>query len=479
MLRKKILFPILILALGFTAQSCMRDYVTGKRTFSLMSESQEIALGASADPQIVSEYGIYDDPALSTYLDSIGQSLARISHRPNLKYTFRVVDSPVVNAFALPGGWIYFTRGILAHFNSEAELAGVMGHELGHVVARHGAEQQSKAQLAQIGFGVGSVISEDFRQLSGLAQTGLGLLFLKFGRGHESESDRLGVEYSTKVGYNAHEMAGFFRTIGRLSAGSGQSIPTFLSTHPDPGQREARVHELTTEWQSKVPYKPKNLDRRDYLRRIDGIVYGEDPRQGFTEGNMFYHPDLRFQFPFPKGWTLVNTTQKVDIMNTEKNAGVQFSLAKGNSLQQAANDFVTSSQGTLQRNQNVYVHGMNAIRLITQVPNGQNNLHVLSYFIQRGQSIYVFHGFTSTNLFGKFLGDFEMVMKGFDRLTKKSALNKRPQRLRIERSSRSGTLKTILQRFGIKKEMLNELAILNGMKLEDQIRRGDYVKVVK
>ncbi|MGH7452300.1 MAG: M48 family metalloprotease, partial [bacterium] len=188
------------LIVGLLFWACARDYVTGKRTLSLVSESQELAMGQEADPSIVAEYGVYDDANLAAFVDGVGQSMAKVSHRPTLKFTFRLMDTPVVNAFALPGGFVYFTRGILAHFNSEAELAGVMGHEIGHVTASHGREQMSKAQLATLGLGVGSILSEDFRQFSNVAQQGLGLIFLKFGRDNESESDLLGVEYSTRAG---------------------------------------------------------------------------------------------------------------------------------------------------------------------------------------------------------------------------------------------------------------------------------------
>ncbi|MCZ6765918.1 MAG: M48 family metalloprotease, partial [bacterium] len=135
--------------------SCARDYVTGKRTFSRYSEAAEIKMGVEADPQIVAEYGVYDDESLNAYIDGIGQKIAKVSHRSDLSYTFRVVDSPVINAFAVPGGYVYFTRGILAHFNSEDELAGVMGHEIGHIVARHSIEQMSKAKLVEGGLQIG------------------------------------------------------------------------------------------------------------------------------------------------------------------------------------------------------------------------------------------------------------------------------------------------------------------------------------
>ncbi len=458
--------------------SCAKDYVTGRRTFSLVSESQEIALGREADPSIVAEYGAYDDKALTEFVDGIGQAIARTSHRPDLKYTFRVVDSPIVNAFALPGGWVYFTRGILAHFNSEDELAGVMGHEVGHVVARHGAEQMSKQQLAAIGFGVGSVVSEKFREYSQLAQTGLGLMFLSYGRSHESESDRLGVEYSTKLGYDSHKMAAFFRTIGALSAESGQRLPTFLSTHPDPGGREQNVHKLTDEWRAKIDYKPKSLTRNAYLQRIDGIVYGNDPRQGFVEKNMFYHPGLRFQFPVPEGWLLQNSPTVVQMIDKDKNAMVQFQLAKEKTASAAANAFA-STEGLVVQNQNsVKVHNLPAVVLESTLTTQQGELRLLSYFIGMGGNVYVFHGYTASANFSKYRYTLTSIMSGFDQLRNRAALNKKPDRIRVKPAPRNATLSATFASLRVKKEQYDELALLNGMALTDQVKRGDLIKTI-
>ena len=457
---------------------CARDYVTGKRTISLVSESQEVNMGRESDPQILAEYGVYPDTALSNFVNRVGQQIARVSHRPNLQYTFRVVDSPVVNAFALPGGWVYFTRGILAHFNSEDELAGVMGHEVGHVVARHGAEAATRGQLAQLGLGVGSILSPQVAQLSEAASQGLGLLFLKYGRDQESESDRLGVEYSTTLGYDAHKMAGFFRTIAHLSEGA-EALPSFLSTHPDPGGREVKVNQLATEMQAKGKYTPRNSERSDYLRRIDGIVYGDDPRGGFVEGDMFYLPALRVQLPVPKGWSVMNSSQVVQLAAPEKNAVVQITAGKGASPREAAEAFAKNSGAQVVRSEARQVNGMSAARLESDVQNQNQTLHVLSYFIQKDANIFVFHGFTSTQLYSQFAGNFEAVMTGFDQVRNQAVLAKKPTRVRIERVRQSADLATVLRSFKMPENKLKELAILNGIKPDERLEPGSLVKVIR
>jgi len=232
---KKIFFIGYTAAALFLAQSCATNPVTGKRQVALMSEDQELAMGKEADPQIVMQYGLYQNAELQNFITQKGREMVAVSHRPNIAYEFKIVDSDVLNAFAIPG-YVYFTRGIMAHFNNEAEFAGVLGHEIGHITARHSVSQQSKAMLGQVGLIGAMVINPQLAQFGEAASQGLGLLFLKFGRDAERQSDQLGVEYSTKIGYDAAEMAGFFQTLERKGQASGaEELPNFLSTHPNPG----------------------------------------------------------------------------------------------------------------------------------------------------------------------------------------------------------------------------------------------------
>jgi len=212
-----------MIGLLFWISSCAVNPVTGRQELMLLSEPDEIQFGRQTDGQVVQEYGLYEDAKLTAYLNDICQRLGKISHRPNLTYHFKVLDVSVVNAFAVPGGYVYFTRGILASLNNEAELAAVMGHEIGHITARHSARQYSQAQLAQLGLGVGMVFAEKIPALSELAQLGVGMLFLRFSRDNERQADDLGVEYSSKVGYDATQMASFFETLERMNPGSDRS----------------------------------------------------------------------------------------------------------------------------------------------------------------------------------------------------------------------------------------------------------------
>src|SRR5687768_9111708 len=297
--RNSILIVSFITILAASFSNCSRNPVTGKRQVVLMSTEQEIQMGKEADPQIISQFGLYQDQAMQDFITQKGKQMAAISHRPNIDWFFRVLDSEVMNAFAVPGGYVYFTRGILAHFNSEADFAGVLGHEIGHVTHRHGVAQQRNAILGQIGILAGVILVPQLGQLATAASTVLQFLMLKYSRNAQRAPDELGVEYSSKINYDAQEIAKFFSTIERKSAGASQELPEFLSTHPNPGDRLNTVSRLAAEWKQKLNLTNPQINRNSYLQRIEGIVYGEDPRQGYRENNVFYHPELRFQFPTP------------------------------------------------------------------------------------------------------------------------------------------------------------------------------------
>lgn len=465
--------------------SCSRNPVTGKREALVMSEEREIALGTSYDPQVVASFGLYDDDKIQNFINVKGNEMAKISHRPHLNYTFRVLDSPVVNAFAVPGGYVYFTRGILAHFNNEAEFAGVLGHEIGHITARHSAKQQRNQILGQVGLIAGVIFSPGVRSLANEASQALGLLFLSFSRGNESESDELGVEYSTAVGYDSHEMADFFQTLKRLSGDNG-GVPTFLSTHPDPGDRFNRVHQMSTAIQAQSNLKDLKINRDEYLALIDGMKYAEDPQQGYTDGNIFYHPALTFQFPYPNGWRLVNSPSAVQMAPSDGKAIIVFSLGQGATLQEVAQQEVQTNEFNVIESSNVQVNGYPAIAMISEQaqtdPNtGQvaQTLRILSYYIQKDNIIYKFHGLSLKEDFNANYSAMQSTMKGFKKLSDASRINVEAAVIDIVTINQQTTLQAALTKEGIEQSRLNELAIVNGMELNETLKSGDRIKVVR
>lgn len=465
--------------------SCAVNPVTGKKQIMLMSEEQEIALGAEYDPQVIATFGEYRNDALLSFLQQKGTEMGKISHRPNLQYHVRILDSPVVNAFAVPGGYIYLTRGILAQLNNEAELIGVLGHEMGHIAARHTVSQQSKQQLGQLLLIGGMIASEKFAQYAEYALQGMQLLFLKFSRDDEREADRLGVEYSSKIHYDAHKMADFFKVLQKMSLSESQGgVPTFLSTHPDPGDRYNSVNQKATEWQNTLQYSDWKINQESYLQMIDGIVYGEDPRQGYVEGNTFYHPEMKFRFSYPAGWQLENQPTQVVMAPQDGTALIVFTLASGQSLEAAAQSTIDQLGLTLQESKRTTVNGMPALATVckqvsqNQSTGQQQSLQILSYYIDYNNSYYVFHGVSAEATFGNYFRIFEGTMTNFARLTDASKINVQPQRVQVRRVPRTGTFASVLSYYGIPQAKMTELALLNNLELTDQVEAGRLIKIV-
>lgn len=485
MKRTKILVQIsFVLAVLLLIPSCAVNPVTGKKQLMFFSEAQEIRMGEEYDPQVIAAFGLYDDPELTNFITEKGKEMGKISHRPELEYHFRVLDSPVVNAFAVPGGYVYFTRGILAQFTNEAELTGVLGHEIGHITARHTVSQQSKQQLGQLLLIGGMIASEEFRQFADYAMQGMQLLFLKFSRDAESQSDRLGVEYSTKIGYDSHEMADFFNVLNkmRMQSESG-GVPTFMSTHPDPADRYERVNELTEVWQDSVPKNNYMVKKNEYLRMIDGIVYGEDPRQGYVEGNTFYHPELKFKYPVPSGWRLQNMPLQVQMAPEDGSALIIFTIAKSESLNSAAETTLKELNLDVLDMKKANVNGMPAIAAVSeqtsQNQQGQEQtIKVLSYFIQYNGRVYVFHGVTTLDNFNSYFRMFEGTMVNFDELNDPSKLNVEPMRIRIKEAPRTTTVAEVFQYYGVPQDRQGELALLNNKELNEQVQRGELIKIL-
>ena len=473
----------------FLFTACSRNPVSGKKQIVLMSEAQEIEMGKAADPQIVAQFGVYADTALQNFITRKGNEMVLKSHRPNLAYEFKVVNSEVLNAFAVPGGYVYFTRGIMANFNNEAEFAGVLGHEIGHITARHSVIQQRNAMLGQLGIIAGIVIAPDLAQFAESAMQGLGLLFLKFGRDAERQSDELGVEYSSKIGYDAQQMANFFNTLERERAkAGGEELPDFLSTHPNPGDRNATVSKLAREWKQKLSLANAAVNRNSYLKKIDGLIYGEDPKEGFLENNVFYHPVLKFQFATPAGWAYQNTPQRVQLAPKDGKALFFLTLAPGKTLQEAANAILQQYKLQLAEPlRNVSVNGLNSIAMIAdqQVAQQQGQpqqapgIRTISYVIQQGNNLYHLIGVAGIADFNNYMGYFNSTMQSFQTLIDANKLNKKADRVRIKTLAQNMTLEQAFKNYKMPDQKLEQYAILNGMKLTDNVPKGTLIKVIE
>ena len=470
---------LVVLALSLYAVSgCATNPVTGRSEFSLVSAAQELRIGQESHAAILQEYGAYDDPPLAAYVDSIGQAMARRSHTPSLTWHFTVLDDPVVNAFALPGGYVYVTRGIIAHMNSEAQLAGVLGHEIGHVTARHSAQRITQQQVAGLGLGLATVFVESFRPYSDAAQTGLQLMFLKFGRDDENQADELGVDYSTKSGYDAREIPDTYQTLARVGARSGRSLPSFLSTHPDPGDREIRTRELAraaTAGQSDLAIRGA-----EFFAHVDGVVYGNDPRLGYFDGSLFVHPKLGFEMRFPAGWQSRNSAAAVVAVDANQTAGMQVTLADAKNL--SPSDYVRE----LERTQRIvgaegrserfgsYTGWIGRLSIPSQ---GGGAATLAAAFIRIGEQTIQIVGQARDPRDEDAI--FESA-RSFRDVRDRARLEVTPDRIEVARVRESATLEDILRRNGLEDpQVLEDLAIVNNLQLDQPLARGQRVKLLK
>jgi len=356
---------------------------------------------------------------------------------------------------------------------------------MGHVAARHSVSQQSKQQLGQLLLIGGMIASEKFAQYAEPSLQGMELLFLKFSRDDERMADRLGVGYMSLLGYDGHKMADFFHVLNKMSMAESQGgVPTFLSTHPDPGDRYNSVNKSSTEWQDSLKLPAYKVNADSYLQLIDGIVYGEDPRQGYVEGDVFYHPLLKFKFTHPSGWKLNNAPTQVSMTPADGKALMIFSLAGQKTLQATADSTLAAYGLKLQRSEKKTVNGMPAIVTLSQQISEDQSTgtksvnNVLSYFIQYGIAFYVFHGVSTEADFANYAPAMEASMNTFSKLTDASKINVKPRRILVKKVQRAGTLSEALSYFGMKQDKFNELALLNELELSDMVQAGKKIKII-
>ncbi len=486
---------ILVVLVALFAEACVvqRSPVTGRKRAYGYTWEQEKQIGAEADPQIIAQFGLYDDQALARYVDDVGKKVLATSHLRradtppeyrDLEFHFRVLDSPVVNAFALPGGYIYVTRGLLAHLQNEAQLAMVLGHEIGHVAGRHASKRAFQSQLGQLGLIGGAILGQELLGLPGQDLLSAGgtvaqLLFLRYGRDDERESDRLGVEYAALAGYKAGEGSEFFVSLDRIGEQAGQSIPSFLATHPDPGERKETIKQLAAEWETRA--QMTIVREPEYLARVDEIVFGDDPRQGYTENGVFYHPQLRFRFPLPQGYQVVNQPSQVAMVEPDGNAIVVLSLASGQTTAAGAGQKIAGQEGVVVRDRgSTSVNGMPAYYVLGDATaQNQQVIRFLAYYIEYGGNVYQFVGYSLRDNFSQYDRVFRNTMTGFAPENNPAVLNVQPTRVDIEAARTSGTFESLISGRVPKNTTPESLAILNQVQLSQVIPPSRQLKMLR
>jgi predicted Zn-dependent protease len=470
-------------ALAFAVlAACATNPATGNKEFSLMSEAQEVQLGQEMDVQVKREMGVYEDADLQRYVSEIGMRLARASERPNLPWAFTVVDEPAVNAFALPGGKIYLTRGILPFLHSEEQMAGVLGHEIGHVTARHSAQQYTKATSAGLGLTLLSIFVPEARPFQGVAETAMGVLFLKYGRDDELQADRLGAEYTAKTGYDPRGVAGMLRTLERLDVanGSRRGVPNWLSTHPAPGDRVEKVLAYIKQNPIAVGTAGRDTDEAAYLRHVDGIVFGDSPSDGIVRGNEFLHPELRLALAFPEGWEVQNSAQQVVAKAPDRDHFMllQFVPNPSGSIQQVAQGSMANAGFRQIEGEAARLNGLDAyVGTYQGAMQGLGNVVTVAAHIVHDRNVYLLAGLAPANQFRASQTQFANSIRSFRELSRSQAESIRPNRVDLYTVRGGDTWAEIAKRSG-GLVSAPTLAIMNNYEPNQAPRAGDRIKII-
>lgn len=482
---------VLLVVLSVLVSSCTlsRNPVSGNKRAYAYTWDQERQLGAQADQQIRSQFGFYDDEELSRYVTEVGQEVLSESHmrRPDTReifaktpFEFRVLDSPVVNAFALPGGYVYVTRGLLTHMNNEAQLAVVLGHEIAHVAARHASQRALEQQLGQLALIGGAIVGQEVLNLPAQDVLNLGgaaaqLMFLQYGRDDERESDNLGVEYAARAGYEASEGSEFFRTLRRIGEEQGEALPGFLSTHPDPGEREQTIREDAANWSQQ--YQMNRLEKDDLYDAIRGIVVGDNPRQGYVSDGTFYHPELEFRFPTPPGFQVVNQAAQVVMVDEQQQAIQIFNISQQGSAEAAARELAGEEGITVVSSGAAESNGLPAYFIVADAQTDQGQLRLLSYYIEHMGNVYNFLAYTARENFSQYEDVFLRSMRGFATVTDPQVLNIQPARMEIVSAPRSAPFESFVPSQLPRDMTPQDVAIMNQVELQEQISSGTLLKL--
>lgn len=474
--------PGVVITLALAA-ACATNPATGQRQISLMSEAQEISIGMEQDLLVKKEMGIYNDPALQEYVSSIGMRLAKLSERPNLPWHFAVVDQPAVNAFALPGGYIYITRGILPYLADEAELAGVIGHEIGHVTARHAAQQYTRSIGGSIGLAALSIFVPAARPLGDVASSALGVLFLKYGRGDELQSDSLGAKYEAAAGWDPAGVPGMLSTLGRLdeAAGEKKGVPNWLSTHPDPLSRVKEIQPQVQQIKAAAPAAGYKSDRDTLLQRVDGLVYGDSVEQGITRGSTFIHAPLKFRIDFPTGWEIQNSPSEVVAKAPNADVYMLFELVEqpqGRRMQEVAANQMQMAGFRAVQGESTTIDGLEAFVGVYQGQvEGLGSVTMRAAHIAYERNVFMLAGLTAPNLFQQADSAFATSIRSFRKLTPEQAENVRPNRVDLYVVRNGDTWQSIAERSGgaVKAPTL---AVMNGAQPSSQPQVGARIKIV-
>ena len=480
-------FILPLLGSLLSLNSCTTNPATGKQSFTpFMSREDEIRIGSEEHPKLIKEFGgIYNDAKLNAYIKRIGIKLVQHADNSNLTYTFTILNSERVNALALPGGYIYITRGLLTLVENEAEMASVLAHEIGHITARHTAERYSTTKATSIGMmmlgvlGSATGVPTGINRLLGLgAQAAL----KSYSRDQELESDMLGVNYLVRAGYSPFAMTSFFHKLKshekieqKMKGETGFNPNNIFSTHPRTAERIGKAIKLANNLNFTNPV----LRRKAFLTKIDGIIFGDDPKQGIRRGREFIHQELGIRFEVPPNFKLFNSENQVIARGPSKSI-ILFELARDKSDPRAPSlrDHMTNTwakQLSLKELEIININGLAAITASSHFRGKDYRLVAI-----RGRARMIFHltFITAPSLTAQRSSDFRRATYTFRHISKAESAAVEPHRIRIINIKPGDTQKTLANSMSLQAFQLEWLRTLNGLAPGQELIPGKSIKVV-
>ena len=478
-------FGRLVFVLGLALTSCVVNPVTGEREISVMSPQREATLGAQAAEQVEREIGLVRDPALESYVQTLAQRLARRSPRQDVPYNFFIANMEEPNAFALPGGYIYVSRGLLVLCNSEAELAGVIGHEIGHVAARHAAQRETRSlgvgilsALGTIAAGAlgGAEAAQSVAQLGQVAGAGL---IASYGRDQERQADELGQRMAAESGWNPAGISDFLTTLGRetqLRTGQ-QRRPSFLDSHPSTAERVQTTAARAASLQ-RAPLPPVAASREGFFAKLRGLVVGPDPAGGvFVEDNVFLHPDLDFSLRFPAGWATQNGQSAVAAGAPSQDAMIRLEVqGPPADPRSAAQQFLSQNQLQAIDTRSLRIGGLAAFRAVTKAQTQQGELGIDLTWIAHPKATFRITGMAPTARFSTHAGAFQATATSFGALSASERARIVERNLEIATARRGETLAALTRRTG-NAWSVDETAVSNGLDPSVRLAGGEAIKI--
>lgn len=477
-------WPALYTSLLVVLAGCALNPATGERDFMLLTQADEQRLGAREHSKIIAQFGgDYCDHGLCDYVTRIGRKLAAFSKLPAETFTFTILDSDIVNAFALPGGYVYVTRGLIALAENEAELASVVAHEIAHITARHSAQRYSKQVVADLGVGLLGALSKD-SELTDIASLGGTLYLRSYSREQEFQADILGIRYLGRAGYDMHAMAGF---LGRMAAhgrfqaqlrGGKNSHNRFdmMATHP---RTVARVRQARQEAKVTDKFAP-TVGRRRFMNALDGLAYGGSARHGFVRAGRFIHPELGFAFDIPPGYHLENHPQRIILGKAGKPTIVFDTIANNGQSLKNYLLFEWGKQLRLTKPEDITINGLQAVTAASRaLIRGQvtdMRFIVLRFAADRLVRFLILD--TSERLKAAST-EIRRMTYSFRSLSAAQKRRLKPPRVRVEKVATSADLHQLWRRMQVVDFPKQRFDVLNGIKTGRQIKPGDLIKIVR